>query len=179
MTPSIDTLEKEIEQFHQNIQESNQLMSALIGVSEAIREQTTIFERQADSLEEIAKQLPEDLRRDYIVGLDNFREKVQKENGGQLSQLQDTIHGELGDAVVALNKLLSDYTAANQKAISECNSVLEQKYAGFITQLETTNVSKVYGVCQEINTKLNLKLNIAIGCGVAVVIASILSIVLR
>lgn len=106
MLTTIQELEREIEQFHKNIKESNELMQILTSVASLTKMQTEFFEVRTKALQDELTKLPPELS-----------ELFQKKTEGFLQ----TVHDEHQVYQTAVAKLMDEY--ANKFATAEYSLV--------------------------------------------------------
>lgn len=202
MIPTIEALEKEIEQFHANVSGSNALMAALNDVVAVGKKQSQLFDEKTSELHSLLGKLPEDVRTEFAACFRTVSDEIQAEHTRYLAEITTILEAfkkSMSDAeadaeakITAMNEAYArsqEALTASQKKYADdlqtttlefvnktnsCMSLLEEKYASFIAKLETTNVDQICRVCEKMNSSINMKLNIALA-GVA--IAVILSVV--
>lgn len=113
MLTTIQELEREIELFHKNVKESNELMNILMSVTTLTKTQTEAFDTRTKALYEDLAKLPPELS-----------ELVQK----KIANFIQTIHSEQQAYQTSVAQLIGGYTDKVEKAeevISEIPTALE------------------------------------------------------
>jgi hypothetical protein len=101
MLTTIQELEKEIDQFHKNIKDSNELMRLLASIASLTKTQTESFDVRTQALQdELAKLLPE------LTNL--FQQKIES--------FVQTVHNEHQTYQTAVSKLMEGYADKFAKA---------------------------------------------------------------
>lgn len=114
MLTTIQELEREIEQFHKNIKDSNELMKILMSVASLTKTQTESFEVRTKALQEELAKLPPEL-------CDLFQKKIE--------EFVRAVHDEHQSYQTAVAKLMDGYADKFEKA--------ESSLAGIPSALET------------------------------------------
>ena len=114
MLTTIQELEHEIDQFHKNIKDSNELMRVLMSVASLTKTQTESFEDRTKALQDELTKLPPELS-------ELFREKIEG--------FVQTLHDEHQSYQTAVAKLMDGYADKFAKA--------ESSLAGMPSTLET------------------------------------------
>ena len=153
MLTTIQDLEHEIDQFHKNIKDSNELMKILISVASLTKKQTESFEIRTTALQDELAKLPLELS-------ELFQRKTEA--------LVQTLHDEQ-------KQIQEQYATDLAKANEVSAKQLEAKYDAFIAKLEVINMHQLYKYCQDMNKSINTKLGLALSGIVIAVIASIIS----
>ena len=154
MLTTIQELEHEIDQFHKNIKDSNELMKILISIASLTKKQTESFEIRTTALQDELAKLPPELS-------ELFQRKTEA--------LVQTLHDEQ-------KQIQEQYAADLAKANEVSAKQLEAKYDAFIAKLEVINVHQLYKYCQDMNKSINTKLGLALSGIVIAVIVSIISL---
>lgn len=114
MLTTIQELEREIEQFHKNIKDSNELMKILMSVASLTKTQTESFEVCTKALQDELAKLPPEL-------CDLFQKKIE--------EFVRAVHDEHQSYQTAVAKLMDRYADKFEKA--------ESSLAGIPSALET------------------------------------------
>lgn len=114
MLTTIQELEREIEQFHKNIKDSNELMKVLMSVASLTKTQTESFEVRTKALQDELTKLPPEL-------CDLFQKKIE--------EFVRAVHDEHQSYQAAVAKLMDGYADKFEKA--------ESSLAGIPSALET------------------------------------------
>lgn len=114
MLTTIQELEREIEQFHKNIKDSNELMKILMSVASLTKTQTESFEVRTKALQDELAKLPPEL-------CDLFQKKIE--------EFVRAVHDEHQSYQTAVAKLMDRYADKFEKA--------ESSLAGIPSALET------------------------------------------
>lgn len=115
MLTTIQELEREIEQFHKNVKDSNELMKILMSVASLTKAQKESFELQTKTLQDELTKLPPEMGDLFQKKIETFLQETRKEN-----QLLQT----------AISSLMESYctkVAVSEKVITEIPSVLNKQ----------------------------------------------------
>lgn len=113
MLTTIQELEREIDQFHKNIKDSNELMKILMSVASLTKTQTESFESRTKALQDELAKLPPELSDLIHERIEGFVQNVHNE------------HQSYQTAVAALMKKYSERVSIAETAISKVPGVLE------------------------------------------------------
>ena len=113
MLTTIQELEREIDQFHKNIKDSNELMKILMSVASLTKTQTESFEIRTKSLQDELAKLPPELSDLFQKKIEGFVQEVHNE------------HQSYQTAVAALTEKYSEKVSSAETAISKVPGVLE------------------------------------------------------
>lgn len=197
MLTTIQELEQEIDQFHKNIKDSNELMKILMSVTSLTKRQTESFEVHTKALQDELEKLPPELSELLQKKIEEFVQTLHDEHqsyqttvaklmdeyadrfvkaesalAGMPSALEAQLQKDRSENVAGLKRIQEQYTAD----LSRTSEQLEAKYDAFVAKLEATNMDQLYKCCQDMNKSINAKLGFALG-GVAIaVIVSIISL---
>lgn len=159
MLTTIQELEKQIDRFHQNIKDSNELMEILKSVASATKNQTESFEQKTKALQEELGKLPPELSDLFRIHLEAVMQEVHNEH--QVYQ-------------VTVEKLMEHYTAKLADTEAQIAKVPEQ----LSRQLEATKMDQLYKYCQQMNKSLNLKMLLVFGGVAMAIVVSVISLIL-
>lgn len=129
MLTTIQELEREIEQFHKNIKDSNELMKILMSVASLTKTQTESFEVRTKALQDELAKLPPEL-------CDLFQKKIER--------FVRAVHDEHQSYQTAVAKLMDGYADKFEKA----ESSLARVPSALETQLQKDRVENVAGLKQ-------------------------------
>lgn len=113
MLTTIQELEREIDQFHKNIKDSNELMKILISVASLTKTQTESFEVRTKALQDELAKLPPELSDLFQKKIEGFVQEVHNE------------HQSYQTAVATLMEKYSEKVSFAETAISKVPGVLE------------------------------------------------------
>ena len=113
MLTTIQELEREIDQFHKNIKDSNELMKILMSVASLTKTQTESFEIRTKALQDELAKLPPELSDLFQKKIEGFVQEVHNE------------HQSYQTAVVTLMGKYSEKVSSAESAISKVPGVLE------------------------------------------------------
>lgn len=80
MLTTIQALEREIDQFHKNIKDSNELMKILMSVASLTKTQTESFETRTKVLQDELAKLPPELSDLFQKKIEEFVQEVHNEH---------------------------------------------------------------------------------------------------
>jgi hypothetical protein len=128
----LDELEREIEQFHANVQHSNQLLKALTDTTDALREQTAASELVITHTNEAAIQIPQKTEERLGSLYSQFADQLIN----ILHTAQGMVKTETDKAVEALNLYNQDTKAAHaeMKKVSGELAQIEQRWNDLISE---------------------------------------------
>ena len=195
MLTDIETLQKELETFHNNVKQSNELSSLLSNIITALNNEEKMFAEKMKALEDTVSSVPEQLKtgnqdliqrtldeinrakteyentvKNYLSVLETLPKTISDNSEEQYTQFLSSVKKEHGDYVEVLREA--------QAKIDKMNSELENKYNAFLAKMESTNMDQIYKVCLDMDKKINNKLTLIIA-GVAVaIILSVVAIIL-
>lgn len=113
MLATIQELEREIDQFHKNIKDSNELMNVLMSVASLTKTQTESFEVRTKSLQDTLAKLPPELSDLFQKNIEGFVQAVHDE------------HQSYQTAVAKLLDGYADRFAKAESSLAEMPSALE------------------------------------------------------
>ena len=113
MLTTIQELEREIDQFHKNIKDSNELMKILMSVASLTKTQTESFEIRTKALQDELAKLPPELSDLFQKKIEGFVQEVHNE------------HQSYQTAVATLMEKYSEKVSSAETAISKVPGVLE------------------------------------------------------
>ncbi len=113
MLTTIQELEREIDQFHKNIKDSNELMKILMSVASLTKTQTESFEIRTKALQDELAKLPPELSDLFQKKIEGFVQEVHNE------------HRSYQTAVATLMEKYSEEVSSAETAISKVPGVLE------------------------------------------------------
>lgn len=200
MLTTIQELEHEIDQFHKNIKDSNELMKILMSVASLTKTQTESFEVCTKALQDELTKLPPELSKLLQKKIEGFVQTLHDEHQlyqtavaklmdeyadrfvkaeSFLSEMPSALEAQLqkdhSEHVAGLKQIQEQYAAD----LSRASEQLEAKYDAFVAKLEATNMDQLYRCCQDMNKSINTKLGLTLG-GVAVaIIVAIISLFIQ
>ncbi len=110
MIPTIEMLEKEIEQFHKNVAESNELINLLTAVVDITKKQTLEVGSQTEKIQSDLKQLPPELSGIFQDSITSFTQSVAKENEEYQKSIAQLM-AQFTDRVKIAEKAVTDVPA--------------------------------------------------------------------
>ena len=164
MLTTIQELEQEIDQFHKNIKDSNELMKILMSVASLTKTQTESFEVRTKALHEELSKLPPELNDLFQKKIESFIQEIHQEHHAYQSavtSLMDRYSEKITAAESAITKVPAELELQMQKDRSENVAGLKQiqeQYTSdlakanevFANQLQTV-VDAVHAVPSQIN----------------------------
>lgn len=129
MVTIIQELEREIEQFHKNIKDSNELMKILMSVASLTKTQTESFEVRTKALQDELAKLPPEL-------CDLFQKRIE--------EFIRAVHDEHQSYQTAVAKLMDGYADKLEKAESSLAGIP----SAMETQLQKDRTENVAGLKQ-------------------------------
>lgn len=127
MLTTIQELEREIDQFHKNIKDSNELMKILMSLASLTKTQTESFEVRTKALQDDLTKLPPELS-------DLFQKKVE----GFIQE----VHSEHQSYQTAVTKLMDGYA----ERFSRAESALEGVPSALEAQMQKDRAENVAGL---------------------------------
>jgi len=195
MLTDIETLQKELETFHNNVKQSNELSSLLSNIISALNNEEKMFAEKMKALEDTVSSVPEQLKtgnqdliqrtldeinrakteyentvKNYLSVLETLPKTISDNSEEQYTQFLSSVKKEHGDYVEVLREA--------QTKIDKMSSELENKYNAFLAKMESTNMDQIYKVCLDMDKKINNKLTLILVGVAAAVILSIVAIIL-
>lgn len=144
MLTTIQELEREIEQFHKNIKESNELMQILMSVTSLTKTQTESFEVRTKALQDELAKLPPELCDLFLEKTEGFVQTVHDEHQSYQTTVATLIDGyadKLKKTESSLARIPSALEAQLQKDRAENVSDLKQVQEQYAADLEETNAT--------------------------------------
>lgn len=130
MLTTIQELEREIDQFHKNVKDSNELLKILKTVATLTKSQTESFESRTRTLQEELANLPPELSDIFKRKIEGFIQEVHDEDQdyrNAVSKIMELYADKISAAEKAISKIPGQIdalaTAAHKKYIEELNSV--------------------------------------------------------
>ena len=148
MLGSIEELEKEIEQFQNNMMASGEMVTSLKQMLEQIKNQNESFEQKSSAL---------------ISRIDALPTAIDNANSASNSRIKADVSNELGQAVQSFTNEQNRYLQGLEqtyKAIKSAEGKLEVSYEGFLSTLEKTNIANLYEQNQQLKEALNKRTTI-------------------
>ncbi len=143
MIGSIEELEKQIEQFQNNMMASGEMVTSLKLMLEQIKNQNESFEQKSSAL---------------INRIDAIPTAIDNANAASNSRIKTDVSNELGQAVQSFTNEQNRYFQGLEqtyKAIRSAEGKLEVSYEGFLDTLEKTNIANLYEQNQQLKDALN------------------------
>ena len=142
MLETIQELEHEIDQFHKNIKDSNELMKILSSVVSATKAQTETFDTRARSLQDELGELPPELNSLFEKKISEFVEAVHDEHlsyQDAVAKLMEGYSQRVAKAESSLSEVPSALNAQLQKDRAENIADLKQIQQQYAAELSKTN----------------------------------------
>ncbi|HJJ89245.1 MAG TPA: hypothetical protein O0W81_03965 [Methanocorpusculum sp.] len=142
MLTTIQELEREIEQFHKNIKDSNELMKILMSVASLSKTQTESFEVRTKALQNELAKLPPELSDLFQKKIDGFIQEVHNEHQSYqtaVANLMEKYSEKVADAEAEISKVPSELDAQLQKDRAENIADLKQIQEQYAVDLAKTN----------------------------------------
>ena len=200
MFKDIETLEKEIQTFHKNILASKELLGAMEGLLDTLKqqnksidlltkEQQEKMDTHLSSLKSLTRATAEDVAekcRQTEEALTQSAKALQSEIKAQnkvlLEETAQSITQICREYTQALKTAKEEHINTLNKLEKELKSTKEElhtTYLAFLERLEKTNVDQIFKTCKEMQKSLEQKLWIVAG-GVGVsVLLTLLSLFIR
>lgn len=142
MLTTIQELEREIDQFHKNIKDSNELMKILMSVASLTKTQTESFEVRTKALQDELAELSPELSELFQKKIDEFVQKVHDEHQSYqtaVAKLMDGYADKFEKAESSLAGVPSALEAQLQKDRAENVAGLKQIQEQYVADLAKTN----------------------------------------
>lgn len=150
MLTTIQDLEREIDQFHKNIKDSNELMKILMSVASLTKTQTESFEVRTKALHEELSKLPPELSDLFQKKIESFIQEIHRE------------HQAYQSAVTSLMDRYSEKITAAEGAIAKVPAALEaqneaahKKYIDDLRTVEVEHAQKLSAMFEQHSGKLS------------------------
>lgn len=196
MLTDIESLQKEIETFQNNVKYSNELTALLSNIISALKNEEKMFEEKLKMLETGVSSVPDQLKtgnQDLIQQmLDNIRQAKSEYEASlqnyldELKSVPKTISeksdAQYGEFLTSVKKEYSNYIVTlkdTQANIEKLSNELDVKYSTFLTKMESTNMDQVYKTCLEMDKKFNKKLSLIFAGTVAAIVLSAVALILQ
>lgn len=200
MFENIEQLEKQVEEFQQNILSSTEFLKGIENLTTIIKKQQIDFDTNSKELlkemEENNKRLEESLSEHIAVEFEklgknnetlvsNLKQSI-KEYEGKMSKLLDDANRknvELSEKTILeikdINQQYAEKLETESQLIKEMTGQLENKYELFVKKLESTNVDQLFVSFQDMKKSLETKMLIIIVGVVISIITVIFSIFIK
>lgn len=142
MLTTIQELEHEIDQFHKNIKNSNELMKILMSIASLTKTQTESFEARAKVLQDELSKLPPELSELFQKKMEGFVQIVHDEHQSyrtDVAKLMDGYSDKFAKAESSLAGIPSVLEAQLQKDRSENENALKKVQEQYAADLARTN----------------------------------------
>lgn len=142
MLTTIQELEREIDQFHKNIKDSNELMKILMSVASLTKTQTESFEVRTKALHEELSKLPPELSDLFQKKIESFIQEIHREHQAYQSavtSLMDRYSEKITAAESAITKVSAELELQLQKDRSENVAGLKQIQEQYASDLAKAN----------------------------------------
>ena len=159
MIPTIEDLEKEIEQFHNNVSGSNALLAALNGIVAASKDQTQAFETKVAEMQTLIAKLPEEVKAEFSSCINTFATEMQAERSryeaeiaALLEKYTKAISGaeeKIAATPESVEKVMN--TALGQ--MQENVSTAQQQYANQLNSTTTQFLDKTTACMTQLDEK--------------------------
>ena len=167
MLTTIQDLEREIDQFHKNIKDSNELMKILKSIASLTKTQTENFEVRTQALHNELAKLPPELGDLFQKKIEVFVQDVHYEHQSYqnaVTNLMETYSEKVSKAEAAISKVpgvLEAQAEAAQKHHLEALAKAETAYAQMLTssmESYTARVSDATGAITKVPERLDAQL---------------------
>jgi len=142
MLTTIQELEREIDQFHKNIKDSNELMKILKSVASLTKTQTESFEVRTKALQDELSKLPPELSDLFQKKIEGFVQEVRNEHQSYqiaVTNLMESYATRVSDVTGAITKVPENLNAQLQKDRAEHIAGLRQIQEHYAADLARTN----------------------------------------
>lgn len=150
MLTTIQELEREIDQFHKNIKDSNELMKILMSVASLTKTQTESFEVRTKALHEELSKLPPELSDLFQKKIESFIQEIHRE------------HQAYQSAVTSLMDRYSEKITVAEGAIAKVPGILDaqneaahKKYLEDLGALEEDHAQKLNAIVERHSSMLS------------------------
>ena len=146
MLGTIEELEKDLEQFHNNILSSNELYETMCKILGRLNEQTNKFEEKSDILIDNLKELPS---------------IIENKNDANNLLIGETISKELDDTLMEFSKKQNTYLESVKRKLEISQFELKEKYKEFDEKIEEVfnNLNEIPAIIQLNDDKNNQIIN--------------------
>lgn len=196
MLTDIESLQKEIETFQNNVKYSNELTALLSNIISALKNEEKMFEEKLKMLETGVSSVPDQLKTgnqdliqqmldnishakaEYETTLQNYLDEL-KSVPKMISEKSDAQYGEF---LTSVKKEYNGYIVAlkdTQTEMEKISNELDLKYDSFLTKMEATNMDQIYRICLETNKNVNKKLTLVFAGTVAAIVLSAVALILQ
>lgn len=140
MLTTIQELEKEIEQFHKNIKDSNELINILTSVTELTKTQTESFETRTKAIIDEMSGLPPEMRNLFQSKAEEFIKEIRKENQSYqtaVSNLMDGYADKIAKAEVSVSNIpnaLEEIIKKDRAANIEDLKKIQEEYSADLSK---------------------------------------------
>lgn len=142
MLTTIQELEREIDQFHKNIKDSNELIKVLMSVAALTKTQTESFEVRTRALHDELSKLPPELSELFHKKIESFIQEIHREHHAYqaaVTNLMDRYSETITVAGSAIAKVPAELELQMQKARSENAAGLKQIQEQYASDLAKVN----------------------------------------
>jgi len=142
MLTTIQELEREIDQFHKNIKDSNELMKILKSVASLTKTQTESFEVRTKALQDELSKLPPELSDLFQKKIEGFVQEVRNEHQSYqiaVTNLMESYATRVSDVTGAITKVPENLNAQLQKDRAEHIAGLRQIQEHYAADLARTS----------------------------------------
>lgn len=142
MLTTIQELEREIDQFHKNIKDSNELMKILMSVASLTKTQTESFEVRTKALQDELAKLPPELSELFQKKIEGFVQEVHNEHQSYQTAVANLMEGyatRVADVTGAITKVPEELNAQLQKDRTAHIAELKQIQEQYASDLARTN----------------------------------------
>ena len=154
MLTTIQELEREIDQFHKNIKDSNELIKILMSVASLTKTQTASFEVRSKALQDELAKLPPELSDLFQKKIESFIQEIHREHQAYQStvtNLMDRYSEKIATAESAIVKvpgILESQNEDAQKRHLEALEKIESTYAQTLTSSMEQLATQVAGATE-------------------------------
>lgn len=182
MFDDIEQLEKEVQEFRQNMLGSTALLKSLDAIVLALKAQTTEFTTKSnemtgklDAQATAIQNKADDTLDKLVTNLTNCIAEIRKVSNEAADRLSAENKANLANTTTQIQSTQKEYIAAleaTDRAVQAYTTELNKKHGEFLDRLETTNIDQIYQGCMDMKKSMESKFTILMaGVGVAVVLA--------
>lgn len=193
MFDDINKLEKEIENFRNNILASSELVAGIEDLSEQNKRQQELIERVANEYQTTVREITERtlesiklIESESFEATKDFTMETTRETVSQItSKISDTnarfieVIEESTARVENANKTFVANVSTIQKKLDDSQDELHAKYKGFIERIETINFDNIIQACSDVRKTVNSKTTILLGGMVVIIVLQIVSLFIK
>ena len=146
MIPTIEALEKEIEQFHANVSGSNALMAALNDVVAVGKKQSQLFDEKTSELHSLLGKLPADVRTEFTACFRTVSDEIQAEHTryqAEITTILEACKKSMSDAEAKITATPETVETKMNEAYARSQEALTAFQKKYADDLQTTTLEFV------------------------------------